>query len=117
MCEPEWWPVNRPTTKDEFPKWRWTVKGNEMIWTGVSIGDVKVSFAVDPTKSPKQIDFTFLDGPNKGQKCLGVYELKGESLWVCVQDPGGKGDRPTEFAAGRTKDQSFLVLDPVERKK
>jgi uncharacterized protein (TIGR03067 family) len=118
VCESEWWPVNRPTTKDEFPKWRWTIKGNEMSWTGVSTGDVKVSFSVDPTKSPKEIDFTFLDGPHKGEKCLGVYKLKGGSLWVCVQDPGAKkANRPTVFSAGTGKGRSLLALDPAQTKK
>ncbi len=117
ICESEWWPMNRPTTKDEFPKWRWTVKGNEMSWTGVSTGDVKVSFSVDPTKSPKEIDFTFLDGPHKGEKCLGAYKLKGGSLWVCLADPGTKGARPLEFSAGTGKGRSLLILDPVEHKK
>jgi uncharacterized protein (TIGR03067 family) len=118
ICESEWWPVNRPATKDEFPKWRWTVQGNEMNWTGVSTGDVKVSFTVDPTKSPKEIDFTFLDGPHKGEKCLGIYKLKGGSLWVCVQDPGArKANRPTDFSTGTSKGQSLLLLDPVDEKK
>ena len=88
-----------------------------MSWTGVSTGDVKVSFTVDPTKSPKEIDFTFLDGPHKGEKCRGVYKLKGGSLWVCLEDPGSKAGRPTDFMTGTAKGRSLLILDPVVEKK
>ena len=114
VCQSQWWPVWRPTTKAEYPNWRWTVKGNEMDWTGVSTGDVKVSFTVDPNKSPKQIDFTFLDGPHKGEKCLGVYKLKGDRFWVCLEDPGAKVDRPTDFSYETYGGRSLLILDPVE---
>lgn len=118
VCESEWWPVNRPTTKEEFPKWRWTVEGNEMNWTGVSTGNVKVSFSLDPTRTPKEIDLTFLDGPHKGEKCLGVYQLKAGSFWVCLQDPGEKiAMRPKEFSSGAGTGRSFLILDPVGNKK
>ncbi|HZZ79542.1 MAG TPA: TIGR03067 domain-containing protein [Gemmataceae bacterium] len=116
VCQSAWWPVNRPTMKAAFPKWRWTVKENEMSWTGVSTGDVKVSFTIDPTTSPKRIDFTFLDGPQKGQKCLGIYRIKGGSLWVCLQDPGMKVGRPTDFSYDASEARSLLILDPVDKK-
>ena len=41
-----------------WSKWRWTIKGNEIHWTGMKVPDVKLSFTVDPSKSPRQIDMT-----------------------------------------------------------
>ena len=50
---------------------------------------------LDPSKSPKAIDVTMVEGPNKGTVMLGIYEIDGDTLKVCF-DPQGK-KRPTEF--------------------
>jgi uncharacterized protein (TIGR03067 family) len=50
---------------------------------------------LDPTKSPKTIDVTMTEGPNKGMVMLGIYEFDGDTLKACF-DPQGK-KRPTEF--------------------
>lgn len=57
----------------------------------VQIGTQKLN----PSKSPKTIDVTMTDGPNKGVVMLGIYEIDGDTLKVCF-DPQGK-KRPTEF--------------------
>jgi uncharacterized protein (TIGR03067 family) len=46
------------------------------------------TFKVDPTKKPKEIDITV-----GGKASKGIYELKDDTLKICVSD----GDRPTEF--------------------
>jgi uncharacterized protein (TIGR03067 family) len=50
---------------------------------------------IDPSKSPKTIDVTMTEGPDKGKVMLGIYEFDGDTLKVCF-DPQGK-KRPTEF--------------------
>jgi uncharacterized protein (TIGR03067 family) len=50
---------------------------------------------IDPTKSPKTVDVTMIEGPDKGKVMLGIYEIDGDTLKVCF-DPHGK-KRPTEF--------------------
>ncbi len=50
---------------------------------------------LDPSKSPKTLDVTVAEGPNKGTVMLGIYEISGDTLKVCF-DPEGK-KRPTEF--------------------
>lgn len=79
-------------------------KGNE---TTVSAGEqffFKAKFTVDPTKNPATIDYQVLEGPAKGQKQLGIYELNGETIKFCFGAPGA--ERPTDFstkaADGRT---------------
>jgi uncharacterized protein (TIGR03067 family) len=57
----------------------------------VQVGTQKI----DPSKSPKTIDVTMTEGPNKGMVMLGIYEIDGDTLKVCF-DPQGK-KRPTEF--------------------
>lgn len=50
---------------------------------------------VDSSKSPKEMDITGTDGPNKGKTFLAIYELDGDTLKVCY-DLSGK-ERPKEF--------------------
>ncbi|MBA4064658.1 MAG: hypothetical protein C0501_13280 [Isosphaera sp.] len=53
--------------------------------------------ALDPSTSPKTITFTFADGPMKGERRHGVYEVAGNQLKLCY-GPADK-PRPTEFKA------------------
>jgi uncharacterized protein (TIGR03067 family) len=66
----------------------------------------------DSSKSPKTMDITGTNGPNKGKTFLVIYELKGEELRVCY-DLSGKS-RPTEFA---TKPDTMLFLVTYRRAK
>jgi uncharacterized protein (TIGR03067 family) len=65
-----------------------TVKSGDEV---VQVGTQKL----DPSQSPKAIDVTMTEGPNKGDVMLGIYEFDGDTLKVCF-DPKGK-KRPTEF--------------------
>ena len=62
-------------------------KGDEVVQVGTQ--------KLDPSKSPKTIDVTMTEGPNKGKVMLGIYEIDADTLKVCF-DPLGK-KRPTEF--------------------
>jgi uncharacterized protein (TIGR03067 family) len=55
------------------------------------------TISLDPTTNPKTIVFEFADGPFKGQKRHGIYEIAGNQLKVCY----GPAERPkpTTFAA------------------
>jgi uncharacterized protein (TIGR03067 family) len=53
--------------------------------------------ALDQTSAPRSITFEFADGPLKGQKRHGIYELAGNQLKMCY-GPAEK-PRPTEFKA------------------
>jgi uncharacterized protein (TIGR03067 family) len=52
-------------------------------------------FKLDPTASPKQIDFTPTAGGNKGRTYLGLYEVKAEQLKLCYRGP--ESTRPKDF--------------------
>jgi uncharacterized protein (TIGR03067 family) len=56
-----------------------------------------LNVTLDPTTSPKSIMFEFKDGPLKGQKRHGIYELAGNQLKLCY-GPADKA-KPTEFKA------------------
>jgi len=70
------------------------------------------TFRLDPTKEPKAIDMTPAFGPNKGKTVLGIYEIEGDDLKICVAMPGK--ERPTEFT---TKSGSGHALDVYRREK
>jgi uncharacterized protein (TIGR03067 family) len=55
------------------------------------------NIALDPSTSPKTITFEFADGPFKGQKRHGIYELAGNQLKLCY-GPTDK-PKPAEFKA------------------
>ena len=71
---------------------RWTLKEAQ--------GDADKEFAVrlDPAKRPAALDFTYNSGENKGKTSLGIYELDGNTLRICVGEPGDP--RPTKFDGG-----------------
>src|SRR5262245_49523879 len=50
---------------------------------------------IDPSKSPKTIDVTMTEGPEKGSVMLGIYQIDGDTLKVCFDSKGKT--RPTEF--------------------
>lgn len=74
-------------------------KGDEVIQVGTQ--------KLDPSKSPKTLDVTMVEGPNKGAVLLGIYEISGDTLKVCF-DPEGK-KRPTEFKSA-SGSQIFVAV-------
>jgi uncharacterized protein (TIGR03067 family) len=59
-------------------------------------------------RRPKAIDVTPSDGDNRGQTLLGIYEIEGNTLKICIGDVGRQ--RPTEFAAKEGTGITLYVL-------
>jgi uncharacterized protein (TIGR03067 family) len=87
------------------------VKGKEFTMKE-KIAVYKGVFTIDPDKKPKTIDMKFTEGPEKGNTALGVYELDGDDLKLCLTITAK--ERPTEFAA---KAKSGLGLEVLKREK
>ena len=60
----------------------------------------------DAGKTPKTMDITGTDGPNKGKTFLAIYKIAGDSLTICY-DLSGKA-YPTEFKS-TAENKCFLV--------
>jgi len=45
------------------------------------------------TQTPKTLDITLTEGPQSGEKVLGIYEVEVDCLTLCVSD-----ERPTSFS-------------------
>lgn len=68
---------------------------------------MKAKFKIDATQKPKTIDYDVTDGPTKGSKLLGIYELEGDQVKFCFGAPGK--DRPTTFASQFGERRTFSV--------
>ncbi|HEX4589144.1 MAG TPA: TIGR03067 domain-containing protein [Gemmataceae bacterium] len=65
-----------------------------------------------PDASPKALEITGTDGPNKGKTFPAIYKLDGDTLTVCY-DLSGKA-RPTEF---KSKPGTALFLATYKKTK
>jgi uncharacterized protein (TIGR03067 family) len=88
-----------------------TVKGDEYTLFHYDQVLAKWKFKLDAAKKPRTIDITKPDD-DKAPAVLGIYELDGGKLKICVAAPGK--DRPTEFAS---KEGSGHTLSVWEREK
>ncbi len=73
--------------------------------------DFEMTYKLDPTKKPPEIDITYTVGPRKGESSQGIYLLEGDTLKICMSRGN---ERPTEFA---TRPDSSLHLMVFEREK
>jgi RNA polymerase sigma factor (sigma-70 family) len=100
-------------------KWQFLVKGFKIVIAGkkatvLNPGLAKnvATITVDAEQSPRPIDFSYFQGPARGQKVPGIYALKDGELHLCI--PNDKGEkRPTAFA---TKPNSGLLLLVLKRR-
>ena len=82
----------------------------------VKIGEKVIQTAtqkLDPSKSPKTLDGTVAEGPNKGTVILGIYEIGGDTLKICF-DPEGK-KRPTEFKTAAGSPTTLALYKRVKK--
>jgi len=68
----------------------------------------ELSFKLDPAKKPKAVDFTHLEGSEKGKSEAGIYALEGDKVTFCASGPGKP--RPAEFVSKKGTDAGLFVL-------
>ncbi len=92
------------------------IEDMEVIFTPGSIqvrekGEVQERFTykLDPTTSPRTIDFTFTHGKKKGRTDRGIYLLDGNNLKICMQE-NPEAPRPVEFMTRPNTEVSLIVL-------
>jgi uncharacterized protein (TIGR03067 family) len=101
--------------REEVQKGRYVIRGNELSAPEPGNPENKMSFTIDSSKSPKEIDITVLEGKAKGKKFQCIYKLEGDRLTICA--PQGKQEsvdltRPEGFDGGQSK--SLVVLERIE---
>jgi uncharacterized protein (TIGR03067 family) len=95
-----------------LPGFRRTCQENETIIMNADQLIMKAKFTIDPAKRPKTIDYEVIDGPTKGKRHLGIYELDGDTMKSCFAAPDE--DRPTDFS---TKQGDHRTLSMWKRAK
>jgi len=69
----------------------------------------KVTYKLDPSKKPKAIDITNLDGKDGKDTTLGIYELDDDNLKLCWSEKDPE-HRPTKFASDEGSGQTMVVF-------
>jgi uncharacterized protein (TIGR03067 family) len=94
------------------------LSGSKIIIKGENFKSISAGVAyegkikIDLNAKPKTIDLIFTDGPEKGRTSLGIYELDGDSLRICLSLAGST--RPIEFAS---KPGSGFAFETLKREK
>jgi uncharacterized protein (TIGR03067 family) len=80
----------------------------------VLIGTEKTegTFTLDASKKPKTIDIVPDNGPDRGKRQPGIYEIDGDKIKICAAQPNK--ERPTTFD---TKDKTGYTLMILHREK
>jgi uncharacterized protein (TIGR03067 family) len=86
-----------PIPAEMLPNSKRVCQGDDLTATVGGNLVMKAKITIDPTKKPKTIDYQVFDGPTKGQKHLGIYELDGDTMRSCFGAPGA--ERPTNFTS------------------
>jgi uncharacterized protein (TIGR03067 family) len=90
-----------------------TIDGEKLT---ITIGkDVyrKATFKIDSTKSPKWMDLSYTEGPDKGKTRLGIYTLEGDTQKICYGALDSK-ERPTEFASKPGSGHQLVIFKRVK---
>jgi uncharacterized protein (TIGR03067 family) len=96
-----------PIPEDLLRTGRRMARGDE---TTILIGGqvyFKARFTLDATKKPKTIDYTITEGPTKGERYLGIYELAADTVKFCFAAAGK--ERPTDFTAAEGSERTLSV--------
>jgi uncharacterized protein (TIGR03067 family) len=89
-------------------------KGDKFTATIDEEGKFKGTFKIDPSKKPKHIDMTVKEGEKfANMTSVGIYELKGDTLKWCANEPG-KDQRPSEFADA--EGHLYVVMQRAKKK-
>ena len=83
---------------------------NKDVFTVTEKGQTVVQYKIvlDPSKKPKEINYTHLIGENKGNTELGIYQFEKDQIKLCL-DETRKG-RPTVFEGKETEQYSVILL-------
>jgi uncharacterized protein (TIGR03067 family) len=95
---------------EQVKQTKFVLKGDKYSYT---IGDAyqeEGTLKIDPTKKPKTIDVTIVEGDDKGEVQLGIYEMDKDTLKLCFAPPGKDKARPKDFSTNAGNQQLLLVL-------
>jgi uncharacterized protein (TIGR03067 family) len=93
---------------DDMVKWcTRTTRGDHTVVMAGPQTMLDATFSLDSSKTPRAIDYVNLHGAAKGNRQLGIYELDGDRLSICMSPPGKP--RPTTFDSSPRDGRSLTV--------
>lgn len=98
---------------DEVKKFN-VVNGADGSWSLQMSGEVvsRGTSTYDPTKSPKEFEFSSIDGDGKEQHFHGIYELGENTRKICYTETDSP--RPKEFASTPDNQCALVTLARVK---
>jgi uncharacterized protein (TIGR03067 family) len=85
------------------------IEGDQFTTIGMG-ADYNGRISLNQKSNPKSIDMNFTSGPEAGNRSLGIYEITGDTLVICLTLSGEV--RPIRFA---TSSKSGLALETLKR--
>ncbi len=104
-------PVNADTVKER--RLEMTFKGKEFTWQRKSVSSTG-TFRIDPTKTPKTLDFDLIVPTKETWTWTAIYELDGDTLRVHLPDVGLA--RPKDFKTNKDGPTSAVIVFKREKK-
>ena len=106
----------KPAPAKAVKRMRFTFKGDSVSVRGNHNDDSQeqCGYEIDAAKSPKHLDITPSKESNQKKPVLGIYDIKGDELKLCLRHGNSSDGRPTEFS---TKPESNLILMVFKRVK
>jgi uncharacterized protein (TIGR03067 family) len=92
---------------DRLAKLTFTFKGSQLVPSDMP-KDV-ATVILDPARKPAGFDIT----DRSKETMLGIFELKEDTLRICLAEPGA--ERPTEFASAKGEKTMYLVLKRAKK--
>ena len=101
---------------EDTAKWSVVFAGN-MMTSIQPDGHHEADFRLNPWGRPKGFDANPADGPLKGKKVSGIYEVVGDTLQICLPGALSKepGKRPGAFVSTPGSELRLMVLERGER--
>jgi uncharacterized protein (TIGR03067 family) len=103
----------KPSEAKEIANVKLVVAGDKMTALDGNDALAEYTFRLDPAARPRAIDFAVQSGADKGKVVLGVYKIEGDTLAVCVAEPGKK-ERPKEFRSPEGSSFIHLVFQRIK---
>jgi uncharacterized protein (TIGR03067 family) len=103
----------KPIPGEEARRMRFRFVGDKLFIKGNFKDDreEECPFSIKASESPKHLSFS---PPKEKKGILGIYEVKGDELKVCLRHSSSTEGRPKEFA---TKPDSQLILIVFRKQK
>jgi RNA polymerase sigma factor (sigma-70 family) len=101
---------DKPLSDDFVKNYKATFTGDKVKLSAIDDSG-EGTITLDPTKDPKTIDVEISDS----EKALGIYQVEGDTLKLCMVEDKDGNERPTEFAG--TGKQVLIVFKRQPEKK